>query len=203
MTPTHKLPPHLGEWPCRSLHSAASNELGQMLTLVEYTTHQGTHQIYVNWNDLTRIVAPEPTTPYVVGADGYVYKLMPGCEPGTTERLWAEASPGYTRHVTWGALTIAWEEEEKTHPIVPLVPADAWLDNAPELPFELADVGSSGTSHALSVDARSEKSGRGWGPHPIRVLLGSNLAGLEADQAEEFAYALLRAVHETRAKDQR
>lgn len=181
---THKLPPHLGAWPCKILDTAANNGLGQMLALVEFyvtgAEENYAQRIYMLAADLVRIVPTEPTTPYVVGADGHVYRMLPGREPGTDERLWQKAHGGPV--FTWAQLTEEWFDAQKTEPVVPLLPVQDV-----QLPFDITS--SDGDRVGVKGDSRN-----------VCLELVDNWTWCAPVEAEQIAWALLAGVRQVRGE---
>jgi len=198
MDPTHKLPQHLGAWPC-VIHNATAittapedGRNGKLLTLVEYDVSSAaghgnpTRRMYIDPAELERIVPAEPEASYVIGADGKLYVRLPGTEPGTAERLWAAWHGG--KPWTWGALTVAWDEQGQEHRVIPLV--EDPLTDAPELPFTIY----TGDGDSVSVEADMTPSAA----LPVRLVLADNWTWGTADQAEQIGLALLRAAADVR-----
>lgn len=187
---SHKLPAHLGGWPCRIVRQISSwhaddghPETVKQLALVEYEFAPGsgdihdTRRLYVVADELERIMPAEPTTPYVEGADGRVYRRLPGTNPGTGEALWKSSSGPV---LTWAELSQAWEDQQKTQPVVPLAPVQPV-----QLPFEITNA----DSDAVAVDADRRK---------VRFDLAGNWTWSDPDEAEQIAWALLSAVRQVR-----
>lgn len=180
---THKLPPHLGSWPCKILDTQAGNgDVWGLLTLVEYAVaapgEPKLRRIFVDPDELVRIVPAEPSTPYVVGADGHVYRMLPGREPGTDERLWQKAHGGPV--FTWAQLTEEWFDAQKTQPVVPLAP----VQDVP-LPFSIHSM----DNDLVGVRADDRK---------VCLGLADNWSWSDPDEAEQIAWALLAGVRQVR-----
>lgn len=192
---SHKLPAHLGGWPCKIVRTLSTwvvdqpstADVSQTLALVEYEFAPGsgdvhdTRRLYVLAAELTRITPAEPTTPYVEGADGRVYRRLPGTNPGTGEALWKSSSGPV---LTWAELSQAWEDQQKTQPVVPLAPVQPM-----QLPFEI----TSSDTDRMGVDVGSPQSPQ------VRLQLASNWTWCEPGEAEQVAWALLSAVWQVRA----
>lgn len=193
---SHKLPAHLGGWPCKIVRTASSwavdqastGDVSQTLALVEYEFAPGsgdvhdTRRLYVLASDLERIVPAEPSTPYVEGADGKVYRMLPGREPGTNERLWQKVH-GAGPVMTWTVLTQTWADQDKGEPVVPLAPAQPM-----QLPFEIT------SSDADRIKVRIADNLQ----RQVCLELADRWTWCEADEAEHVAWALLSAVWQVR-----
>lgn len=187
--PTHQLPQHLGAWPCRIIAAASdltANNLRYGTVLAEYTTPEGTYPIVVVSEHLTPIAAPDPGTPWLLDRQDDMWIHSGTHTDGQRSFHIVGTSPESARGMPYSDL------HARYGPLRGVDYAEAWLDRAPALPF------SAITAYDPVTMSVTRSSDSGSSAFPIRASVE---AYLDADEAEQFAYALLRAVRDTRAKD--
>lgn len=169
---THELPPHLGGWPCRPLGSAANNELGQMLTLVEYAVQAPeqprTFRIFVDRHELTEVEPPKPEPPS-------------GSAVAANYSVWLRGHGGWFDgfEPDVGREFLTWQQLNTRHPEVQVLVYDP-VASAPELPWQLPVSGSSARIHHD-------------GDLPGRICIDIPDGDYSPTEAAEIAGVLLRA----------
>lgn len=193
MTYTHKLPPHLGEWPCRKLTTRASDGLTPLLTLVEYAVAApdgpAIKRIFVDEAELTEVAPPPPPEP----ADGTHW--ADGSNVWTRNDLEADAyTLGNRRWFATGSNNPqTWDEIQARHDTT------QWTQliedpaaTAPELPYITED------KLCLNLDTDGDIALAVGRVSPEGHVLEGGLRYLTADEAEVLAAGLLATAKKAR-----